>query len=90
MEHPVAVEGVIVLDGRVQRILGQAQVDPVEVLGYAPRHGLEVIGSPLIALRAPRAGAVRMDVIGRQCRDERRQQFGFHDASTGLARPCGR
>ncbi len=63
MQHAVAVERVVCLERGVQRVLGVAQVYPVEVSGDLTLDGDEVVGAPLGALRPPRPGAVGMIVV---------------------------
>ena len=63
VDHAVAVERVVDLQRRVQRVLGVAQVDAVEVGRDLALDDREVVGVPLGGLRAPRAGAVRVVVV---------------------------
>src|SRR5690606_38211409 len=66
VDHPVAVEGVVAGDGQVERVLGVADVEPVEVGGDGPLHHLHVVGRPLGGLGPPRAGAVGVVVVDGQ------------------------
>ena len=70
MQHTVAVERVIRLQRRVQRVFGVAQVDTVQVAGDFALHGGQVVGVPLGGLRSPRTGPVRVVVIFGQGRQE--------------------
>ncbi len=63
MHHAVAVERVVELQRRVQRVLGVAQVHPVEVARDLALDDGEVVGVPLGGLRPPRPGAVRVVVV---------------------------
>ena len=58
MHHAVAVEGVVELQRRMQRVLGVAQVHTVEVAWDLTLDDGQVVGVPLGGLRAPRAGPV--------------------------------
>jgi hypothetical protein len=68
VQHAVAVERVVAADRVVERVLGVAQVDAVELGRDRALDHLEVVGVPLGALGPPRAGAVRMIVVGREPR----------------------
>ena len=70
VQHPVAVERVIGLHRRVQRVFGVAQVDAVQVAGDFALDGGEVVGVPLGGLRSPRTGPVRVVVVFGQGRQE--------------------
>ena len=70
VQHAVAVERVIRLQRRVQRVLGVAQVDAVEVARDLALDDRQVVGVPLGGLRPPRAGAVRVVVVLGQRRQE--------------------
>ena len=63
VHHAVAVERVVELQRGVQRILGVAQVHPVEVGRDLTLDRGEVIGVPLGGLGTPRAGPVGMVVV---------------------------
>ena len=63
VHHAVAVERVVDLQRRVQRVLGVAQVHAVEVGRDLALDDLEVVGVPLGGLRAPRPGAVGVVVV---------------------------
>ena len=63
MEHPVTVERMVALQRRMQRVLGVAQVDAVEIVGDLAVNGGEVVGVPLGSLRSPWSGAVGMIVL---------------------------
>ena len=81
VQHAVAVERVVVLQRRVQRVLGVAQIHAVEVgRQLSGDHG-EVVGIPLARLRTPRTGAVRMVVVLGQRGQELADYLGVgHDA----------
>ncbi len=66
VDHAVAVERVVELQRRVQRILGVAQIHPVEVARDFALHDGEVVGVPLGGLRSPRTGPVGVVVVLRQ------------------------
>ena len=57
VDHPVAVEGVIPDDGRMQRVLGVAQVHAVQIVGQV---ALDVAGRP----RRTRCSAAATDPTG--------------------------
>ena len=68
VNHAVAVERVVATDRRVQRVLGVAQVHAIELARDRALEHVEVIGVVLDQVGSPRAGAVRMIVVGRQPR----------------------
>jgi len=63
VHHAVAVERVVELQRGVQRILGVAQVYPVEVERDLTLDRGEVIGIPLGGLWTPRAGPLGVVVV---------------------------
>ena len=63
VHHAVAVERVVELQRRVQRVLGVAQVHAVEVARDLALDRGEVVGVPLGGLRAPRTGPVGVVVV---------------------------
>ena len=75
MHHAVAVERVVGLDRGVQRVLGVAQVDAVEVGRDLALDDGQVVGVPLGGLRSPRPGAVRVVVVLGQRRQELADDF---------------
>ena len=81
VEHAVAVERVVQpVDRRVDRVLGVAQVDAVEIVGDLADH-VEIGRVVLDEVRPPRAGAIRVIVVGRQRRRHASCDFDVHDAS---------
>ncbi|WP_246111282.1 hypothetical protein [Terrabacter aerolatus] len=83
MDHPVTVERVIVLERRVDRVLGVAQVDPVEVRRYLPLDDLEVVGPELGGLRPPRTRALGMGVVRGQRREHPTDDVDIHPGLLG-------
>jgi hypothetical protein len=82
MNHAIAVERVVELLGRVNRILRVAQVHAVEVGRNLTRDHLEVVGVPLADLRAPGTGPVRVVVVFRQGRQDLADQLDIHGGSS--------
>ena len=78
VHHAVTVERVIRLQGRVQRVLGVAQIHAVEVVRDLAVEGGQVVGVPLGGLRAPRARAVRVFVVVGQCGKELADDLHLH------------
>ena len=78
VQHAVAVERVVGLHRRVQRVLGVAQVDTVEIAGDFALDGDQVVGVPLAGLRPPRPGSVRVVVVFGQGRQEFADDFDVH------------
>ena len=70
MQHAVAVERVVGLQRGVQRILGVAQIDTVDVAGNLAFDGHQIVRGPFGRLRPPRPGPVRMVVVLGQRRQE--------------------
>ena len=81
VDHAVAVERVVELQRRVQRVLGVAQIHPVEVPRDLAFDGGEVVGVPLGGLRPPRTGAVRVVVVLGQRRQELADDLDIHQNS---------
>jgi hypothetical protein len=77
VHHGVAVEWVIGVKGRVQRVFGVAQVDAVQVARDFPLQRREV-GIPLGGLRTPRSGPVGMVVVVGQGRQELANDLNVH------------
>lgn len=82
VQHAVPVEGVVGLQCGVQRVLGVAQIHPVQVGGDLALDGGQVVGAPLGGLRAPRPGAVRMIVVIRQCGQKLADNLDMHQAAS--------
>ena len=78
VQHAVAVERVIGLQRRVERVFGVAQVDAIQVARDFPFHGGEVVGVPLGVLGTPRSGPVRVVVIFRQRGQELADDLNIH------------
>ncbi len=78
VQHAVAVERVIGLHRRVQRVFGVAQIDAVEVVGNFTLDGDQVVGVPLAGLRSPRTGPVRVVVVFGQGRQEFADDLDVH------------
>ena len=78
VQHGVAIEGVIRLECGVQRVLGVAQVETVEVGGDLTLHSDQVVGAPLGGLRTPRPGAVGVVVVLGQGGQESADDLNIH------------
>ncbi len=87
VQHAVAVERVIGLQRRVQRVLGVAQVDAVQVAGDLALHGGQVVGVPLGGLRPPRTGPVGVVVVFGQGRQELADDLNIHVRARHLVAP---
>ncbi len=85
VHHAVAVERVIGLQRRVQRVFGVAQIDAVEVAGDLALDGDQVVGVPLAGLRPPRTGSVRVVVVFGQGRQELADDFDVHVSDPSVA-----
>ena len=77
VEHPVAVEGVVALDRRQQRVFGVAQVDTGEVSRDLALD-VEIPRVVFDGLRPPRAGAVRVLVVLGELRLEALVDLDLH------------
>ncbi len=81
VHHAVAVEGVVLADRRVDRVLGVAEVDAVEIAGKLTGDDGQVVGVPLGRLWSPRPGAIRMVVVVGQRGEELADHFYVHCAT---------
>ena len=68
MQHPIAVEGMVGLQRGMQRILGVAKIDSVEIGRDLALDNHQIIGMPLSGLRSPRSTSVRVVVVLREGR----------------------
>ncbi len=78
VNHSVAVEGMISLHRGMERILGVAQVDTVEVFRNLTEYDFEVVRFELGGLGLPRAGAIRVIVIGGKRGQQLAYDFDVH------------
>ncbi|MCY1013864.1 hypothetical protein OV079_51735 [Nannocystis pusilla] len=81
VQHAVAVERVVALERRDQRVLGVAHVEAGEVVRDGAGDDVEVVGVPLVQLGPPGAAAVRVRVGLREERGPGAVDRGFHAAS---------
>ena len=81
VQHAVTVERVVGLQRRMQRILGVAEIETVQVGGDLAVDGDQVIGAPLGGLRPPRPGPVRVVVVLGQRRQELTDDLDVHQTS---------
>ena len=79
VQHAVAVEGVIRLERGVQRVLGVAQIDAVEIPRNLTLDDRQVVGVPLGGLRSPRARPVRVVIVVGQGGQEFADDLHIHD-----------
>lgn len=78
VHHAVAVERVIGLQCGMQRILGVAQVDAVQVVRDLTLDGDQIVGVPLGGLRAPRPRPVGVVVVLGQGGQELADDLNVH------------
>ena len=78
VHHAVAVERVVGLKRRVQRVFGVPQVDAVQVAGDFALDGGQVVGIPFGRLRCPWTGPVGMVVVFGQRREELADNLYVH------------
>ena len=65
----------------MQRVLGVAQINPVEIPRDLAFDDGEVVGIPFGGLRPPRAGPVRVVIVFGQCRQELADDLNIHQNS---------
>ena len=85
MQHPVAVEGMVTAQGRVNLVLGVADIDAVDVRRDRPLDHLQINRVDLLMLRRPRPAEVGV-ITGFQGRDDGRQPLDLHGSSPGSGR----
>jgi hypothetical protein len=82
VQHAVAVERMVAADRRHHRVLGVAQVHAGELVGDATFDDVELVGVPLVLLRPPRPGPIRMVVGGGQPALDRPDDLRAHRATS--------
>ena len=65
----------------MQRVLGVAQIHPVQIVRDLTLDGGEVVGVPFGGLRPPRTGPVGVVVVLGQCRQELADDLDIHQNS---------
>jgi hypothetical protein len=78
VEHRVAVERVVPLDGLEQRVLRVTEIHALDVIGNRTFDHVEIPSVILPILGLPHTGAIRVGVIGREPRFERLPQLNLH------------
>ena len=81
VQHAVTVERMVGLERGVQRVLGVAQIHPVQVGRDLTLDDRQVVGVPFAGLRPPGAGAVGVIVVRGQGGCELGDQIGVHRTS---------